>query len=373
MIELQPQIEIRKMQQGEEKTVLRVMRRAFPFFMQLFFSKVMIKSSELVMVACVEDEIKAGIILKTFDLPGDGKAGVVDWVFTDPSGRGLGLGAKLMDASMDWFEGAGCEHFFAIVEGFNTNSSNLFARRGFSILSFREQVQRFGFPGFLKVWLKTLHLFDLGHFLWGKPAQTRPDSASAQLGWVLLLNVAIALLARLRLSGTASGWESLVFLPLWVLILLVLRIALMLVSARKQGLEVRFRLWETGFLISFIVSIIYGAFIPIPGSFYPNENVWHYHKLKPKFGKAALVGFLPAYVVTLALFIAGRLLDFSAGLDAFLAAGFGTAFVFSVMDLVPVFPLVSYNGRRIWDWKPWVWGILTGVFVIMWGLMILGI
>ena len=373
MTEQQPQIEIRQMQASEAKTVLRVMRRAFPLFMQIFIPKSMVTSAEMVLVACVEDEIKAGVIMKTFELPGGGKGGVVDWIFTDLSGRGLGLGARLMDASMDWFEGAGCEQFFAIVEGFNTNSSNLFARRGFSILSFQEQIQRFGFPGFLKVWLKTLHFFDLGHFLWGKPAQTRADSPAAQLGWALLLNLIIALLARLRAGGLSGSWAGLLSLPLWVLILLVLRSGLMMFSARKQRLNLRFRLWETGYLISFIVSIIYGAFIPIPGSLYPNQNEWRYYKLKPQFGKVALAGFLPAYVVTLALFTAGRLLDFSGGLDAFLATGFSTAFVFSVLDLVPFFPLVSYNGRRIWDWKPWVWVLLTGVFVMMWVLMIMGV
>jgi len=373
MTEQQPPIEIRKMQDGEAKTVLSVMRRAFPLFMQVFIPKAMVTSAELVLVACVGEEIKAGIIMKTFDLPGGGKGGVVDWIFTDPSGRGLGLGSKLMDAAMDWFEAGGCDQFFAIVEGFNTNSSNLFARRGFSILSFREQIQRFGFPGFLKVWLKTMHFFDLGHFLWGKPAQKSADSAATQLGWALLLNVAIALLARLRASGLSGGWMGWLWLPLWVLILLIFRTGLMMISARKQGLALRFRLWETGYFISLLVSIIYGAFIPIPGSLYPDQNEWRYYKLKPQFGKVGLAGILPAYVVTLALFTVGRLLDFSGGLDAFLAAGFSSAFVFTVMDLVPFFPLVSYNGRRIWDWKPWVWGLLAGVFVMMTVLMIVGV
>lgn len=373
MTEHQPQIDIRKMQPDEAKTVLTVMRRAFPLFMQIFIPKAMVTNAEMVLVACVEGEIKAGIIMKTFNLPGGGKAGVVDWIFTDPSGRGLGLGSKLMDAGMDWFEKAGCDQFFAIVEGFNTNSSNLFARRGFSILSFQEQIQRFGFPGFFRIWLKTMHLFDLGHFLWGKPAQTRADSSSAMLGWALLLNVAVALLARLRTGGMSAGWMEFLFLPAWVLVLLLLRTGLMMFSARKQGLALRFRQWETGYLISFLVSVFYGAFIPVPGSLYPNQNEWRYSKLKPQFGKVALAGFLPAYVVALALFTARRMLDFSGGLGAFLATGFSTAFVFSVLDLVPFFPLVSYNGRHIWDWRPWVWGVLAGVFVMMSVLMIFGI
>jgi GNAT superfamily N-acetyltransferase len=151
----QPTITIRPLQPGEEKAVLRIMRRAFPVFMRLTFSSAMIRSVEQVLVATVDEEIKGGTLLKTFSLPGDEKAGVVDWIFTDPSGRGLRLGTSLMDASIAWFDLIGCNQTFAIVEGFNTNSSNLFARRGFSILTFKEQLQRFGLSGLPKVWLKT--------------------------------------------------------------------------------------------------------------------------------------------------------------------------------------------------------------------------
>lgn len=361
------------MQAGEEKTVLSTMRRAFPVFMQLFFSKGIISTAELVFVACVDDQIKGGIILKTFELPGGGVGGVVDWIFIDPTGRGLGLGAQLIDAGRDWLEQTGCEQLFAIVEGFNTNSSNLFARRGFSILSFREQIQRFGFPGFFKVWLKTLHLFDLGHFLWGKPAQPAVDSPAAQLGWAFLLNIIIALLARLRAGGIAGNWEGMLWMPLWVLVLLGLRTGLMSISARKQGLLVRYRLWETGFLISFFVSLVFGAFIPIPGSFYPKEGVWHYHRLKAIMGKVALAGLLPAYVITLGLYIAGRMLGFPAGLEQLLSTGLSTAFIFSVMELVPIFPLSSFNGRRIWDWKPGLWGLLAGAFGLLLAVLIAGV
>ncbi len=97
-------------------------------------------------------------------MPGGGKGDLVDWIFSDPSGRGLGLGARLMAASLDWFEQADSDKIFAIVESFNTNSSNLFASRGFSILSFKDQSNRYRFPGFMKVWLKTYHFFALGIF-----------------------------------------------------------------------------------------------------------------------------------------------------------------------------------------------------------------
>ena len=366
----QPTIQIRKMQTGEEKIVLRIMRRAFPLFMHLFFSKAMVKSAEQVLVADVEGNLKAGIVMKTFALPGGGKGGLVEWIFTDPSGRGLGLGARLMDASMDWFDQAGCDQIFAIIEGFNTNSSNLFARRGFSILSFQEQIKRFGFPGLFRVWWQTFHVIDLGHFLWGKPAQSGADSPGMQMVSALLLNMIIALLAGVRNWGIDAGWATLLALPLWLLILLGIRNGLMKLSGSMLGLKLRYRLWETGFVISFLMMLLGGVIIPIPGSYYPEEDEWHYHQRKPQLGKTALVGSLSAVLISYLLYLLVRFLE-PAGLPGyFLSTGLGAAFAFSVIDtLLPIFPVVSYNGQRLWDWNRWVWGIVA-ILVITQGVML---
>ena len=369
-----PEIIIRQMQPGEEKSILGIMRRAFPFFIQLTFSSAMIRSAKQVLVVCVDGDIKGGTLLKTFDLPGDVKGGVVDWIFTDPSGRGLGLGARLMDASFDWFDQVGCDQIFAIVEGFNTNSSNLFARRGLSILTFKEQFQRFGFPGILKVWLKTFHIFDLGHFLWGKPPQANADSPSVQLASALLLNMIIAFLVVFRASIADPDWGTLTILPLWVLILLGLRNSLMLLVAKIQALPLRYRLWETGFVISFILMLIGGVFAPIPGSFYSKEKVWNYNRIKPQLGKIALAGSLPALLISLTLFFLGRFLPLSSILENVLATGFIAAFVIAVVDtLIPFFPFVSFNGRRLWDWNRWIWGLMAGVIMALWIFLLLGL
>jgi GNAT superfamily N-acetyltransferase len=368
------EINIRQMQPGEEESILGIMRRAFPFFMQLTFSLAMIRSAKQVLVVCVDGDIKGGTLLKTFDLPGDIKGGVVDWIFTDPSGRGLGLGSRLMDASFDWFDQVGCDQIFAIVEGFNTNSSNLFARRGLSILTFKEQLQRFGFPGMLMVWLKTFHFFDLGHFLWGKPPQATADLPLFQLTSALLLNMIIAFLAVFRTSIASPDWGTLTILPLWVLILLGLRNSLMLLVAKIQALPLRYRLWETGFVISFIVMLLGGVFVPIPGSYYSKEKVWNYNRIKPQLGKIALAGSLPALLISLSLFFLERILPLSSILENVLATGFKAAFVIAVVDtLIPFFPFVSFNGRRLWDWNRWIWGLMAGVIMALWILMSLGV
>ena len=240
-------------------------------------------------------------------------------------------------------------------------------------MTFKEQLQRFGFPGILKVWLKTFHFFDLGHFLWGKPPQATADLPLFQLASALLLNMIIAFLAVFRTSIASPDWGTLTILPLWVLILLGLRNSLMLLVAKIQALSLRYRLWETGFVISFIVMLLGGVFVPIPGSYYSKEKVWNSNRIKPQLGKIALAGSLPTLLISLSLFFLGRFLPLSNNLEIVLATGFRAAFVITVADtLIPFFPFVSFNGRRLWDWNRWIWGLMAGVIMALWIFLLLG-
>jgi len=87
-----------------------------------------------------------------------------------PEARRLGVGGQLVEAALRSFEERGCQEVFACVEGYNSSSVNLFAGRGFTILSFGEQLRRYGFLGTLLLWLRTSRLGgDVGHFLWARP------------------------------------------------------------------------------------------------------------------------------------------------------------------------------------------------------------
>lgn len=80
----------------------------------------------------------------------------------------------MLDRSLVWFDEQGCGHRFACVEGFNTPSSNLFAKRGFRIMSFMKQVRTFG-QTLPRVWIRCVHTFDVGHFLWEQTVDPKPD------------------------------------------------------------------------------------------------------------------------------------------------------------------------------------------------------
>jgi GNAT superfamily N-acetyltransferase len=89
------------------------------------------------------------------------------WLMTDLEARGLGVGRRLVEAALRYFDGQGCGEVLAGVEGYNISSANVFAACGFTILSLGEQLRRYGLLGTFLLWHRTSHLGDVGHFLWG--------------------------------------------------------------------------------------------------------------------------------------------------------------------------------------------------------------
>ena len=111
---------IRPMGDHERRTVHTIMRRAFPLFDRLAFSW-----TPNVLVAERGGQLLGAIVLKLFTLPHNRKAGSVAWVFTAPEVRGQGLGQRLVEAGLDFFERQGCDEILVTVEGFNTSSSSI--------------------------------------------------------------------------------------------------------------------------------------------------------------------------------------------------------------------------------------------------------
>ncbi len=352
---------IRQMQKDERRVVRQIMRRSFPPFQQLFFSL----TPETLVAVSDKGKPLGAVVLKTFSLPGGDKGGVIYWIFTDPEVRGKGLGQKLMDAGLEALSSAGCSQISAIVEGFNTSSSNLFSSRGFSILPFREQIRRFGWGGTAKMWWENFHIPDIGHFLWGKPPSDTPDTPGPQFSATLLLNILCGLLALWRgYAFTLPNRTILWAIPIWIFLLIELRTIFMTLSARKQALNLRFRMWESGFFLSFLLALIFGFYFPIPGGLYPQKDIWHYRRLVPEYGRVALSGTLPALLLSWGIFLTREFAPFEAWAQTFLNTGYKMALTFSIFDILLVFfPFVSFNGRRIWHWHKLVWGLLATALI----------
>ena len=344
---------IRPMGDNERQSVHAIMRRAFPLFDQIAFSW-----TPNVLVAERGDQLLGAIVLKLFTLPHHRKAGSIAWVFTAPEVRGQGLGQRLVEAGLDFFEQQGCDEILVTVEGFNTSSSKLFSTRGFKILSPGSQFRRYGLATFA-VWAKLSHYFDLGHFLWARPAPQASDSPTLQWWGTIVVNSLIGLLMLWRLSGSRvinpGMWLG---LPLIVTVLFGVRYLGMVLMARQQGLTVRFRAWESGFLLSTAIALVFaGAMYPIPGSVYPTTTQWRYRDLLPKLNRMALAGTLPVLLLVWGAWMISQLgLLSTAWLDILLLVG-KPLILFDIV--MPFFPFVSFNGRRLWDWHKGTWAVLA--------------
>ncbi|MHB1293827.1 MAG: GNAT family N-acetyltransferase [Anaerolineae bacterium] len=346
----QDQVMVRPMRPDEAAAVKAIARRAFPLQQMLFFSL-----TDHVLVAESQGNLAGGVVLETFPIRGGRRGGIVLWFFVDPAAQGQGAGQALVDAALTFFEAQGCTDVFACVEGYNTNSARRWAHRGMGILSPGAQLRRYGLA-LLPVWLHTFHFLDVGHFLWARPSAERPDKPWLQWWGVALMNtllLTVALWAQNGYRMPALGTVGLCGLA--ALLFLGVRSLAMVAAARAQGLRLRFRAWESGFPLGVVIAGVLGGYYANPGGFYPPDDDWRYRDLLPKLGPTALAGV----ATTLALLLALRLWGPVEGpLEAWrnVATWVGTSL--GVVDiLVPFFPLGSYNGRRIWDWRPWVWAL----------------
>jgi len=354
-------IYVRPMRLEEKKVVHNIMSRSFPLVLRLFFS-----FSPHVLVAEQNGQLLGATVLKLIPLPGNRKGGHIYWVFTAPEARGIGTGQKLIEAALQFFKDKGCDEIMTCVEGFNTSSSKLFSTRGFSILSPGQQFRRYGFR-ILPLWVMIFHFIDLGHFLWARPGSEQPDNPALQWWCNVLMNALVFLLALWRVTGFRdANLTTFIAVPLICVFLFGVRELAMRLTASGYGLSVRYRAWESGFLINFVIALAFGGWYPVSGSVYPTKNEWRYRELIPKLGPIAFAGALS---VLLFVWGAWALLHFSVlppeiktWINITMVIGksfvlFNIAFIF--------FPFVSFDGRRIWDWNRVVWGVLAAAAVVV--------
>ena len=350
------EIIIRPLQEGEKAAMQRVMRRAFSFPAWLVFSW-----SEHVLVAERAGHIIGGAVLKLFSV-GERKVDFVSWLFTDPEAQGLGAGQALVEGALDFFATQGCTEVSACVEGYNTSSSKIFATRGFSILSPGEQLRRYGW-GVVPYGWHALHFMDVGHFLWVRPGAESGDSPALQWLGTWIVNALLLWLVAWR-QGTFTS-AALWSVPAALLALFGLRTLAMWGAARAQGLAVRFRAWESSAPLVTAIALLFGGYFPFPGSLYPGGDRWRYRDLLPKIGPMALAGSLASLALVWGSWAVLRRPPPTTW-GAFWAVLFQVGKMLALLDtVIAFFPLISYNGRRLWDWNRVVWALLSAAAIAL--------
>ena len=365
-------ISVRLLGADDEEPLRALAGRAFSQLESLSFPR-----SPDALIAERGGELLGSVVLKTFGLPGSGRdgdcrGGVMLWLMVDPGARGLGVGGRLVDVALRSFEERGCQEVFACVEGYNSSSANLFAARGFTMLSFGEQLRHYGLLGTLLLWLRTSRLGgDVGHFLWARPGQLKPDDPALQW-WIGVFASTLVLL----LAGWRGSWLG-GFGPTTILGALVIVVALcglregaMRLAARLQGLEVRHRAWESAFPLSIAIALALGMFLPVLGSIYPRQRTWRYRDLLPKLGPMAFAG---ASAMLIFAWAAWALAQFGGPLSegaVWLRAAHTAGLMLAAFDvLLPFSMFTSFDGRRVWDWNRPAWGSLAAAVL---GLFLAG-
>jgi ribosomal protein S18 acetylase RimI-like enzyme len=352
-----PASSVRHMREEETRAVSSLAGRAFSRPEGALFSP-----PPQTLVAERDGRLVGAIVPKVFVLPDKRRCGAIFWLMIAPEARGLGLGGRLVKATLEYFEEHGCQEAFACVEGYNTSSSNLFAARGFTILSPGEQLRRYGLSGTITLWIKMFRLgADVGHFLWARPGTTRQDHPGLQWWTGTLLSVLVFLLAGWR-GGWAERLEpsTLLRAALPIVALFVLREAAMRLAARSQGLPVRHRAWEAAFPLSAGVALMLGWFFPTPGCVYARSRTWSYRNLLPKLGPIAFAGASAVLVFTWATWGVLRFGDPPPEIASWLHFGHVAGQMLALFEvLLPFSIFVSFNGRRVWDWSRSAWTVLA--------------
>src|SRR3712207_663998 len=365
-------ISVRRMGADDEEVVKALAGRAFSPLESLSFPR-----SPDALIAERGGELLGAVVLRTFGLPGNSRdenrrGGVMLWLMVEPRARRLGVGGRLVEAALRSFEERGCQEVFACVEGYNSSSANLFAARGFTILTLGEQLRRYGLLSTLLLLLRTSRFGgDVGHFVWARPGQAKPDNPALQWWVGVLANALVLLLAGWR-GNWLGGFDpvTLVGVVLLVVTLLGLREVAMRLVAWLRGLPVRHRAWESAFPLSLGIALLLGVYLPTPGSVYPRQGTWHYRDLLPKLGPIAFAG-----ASAILLFAWGAwALAWSGGLSPelthWLDAAHRVSLMLATFDvLVPFCLFVSFDGRRVWDWNRAAWGVLA---VAVLGLLLVG-
>jgi len=356
----QDKLKIRRMKSGEEKTVRSIVRATFPFTAWLFFDH-----KPTTLVAVKGNKIVAGVVYGQFSYSQYINSGVIYWLFTASEQQGEGIGRKLVNEAVNKLKVGGCQEVFTCIEGYNSSSFNLFNKQGFLKLSLFDQIKKFSIKTFF-IWYQVHHLFDLGHNLWYldiRESSTNYKSELKEAGsksrdiklWLFNLTIStmIMFIALLRTDLIGINLEDILIVFITIGLTFAVRDLAGIIAGKGSGLKLEYDIWESGHIISLIIAIFTGGYLPVPGAFYPEGNDWTYQNKLTKLARQSLAS--SSGLLVLGWFLNCNFISDTNFIEVLLIALTNMA-IFDIA--LPFFPFVSYNGRRIWDYNKLIWLIL---------------
>jgi len=351
---------IRPIRENEHAAVRAAARRIFSGLDWLLFT-----TSEHTLVAVDEQErIVGAAVTRLIRLSRRRTLGHIASIFTVPEVRGLGLGRDLLNAAISYLSERNVAEINAFLEGDSTSSMRVFRQRNFLILPPFEQLGRYGLTGMLRFWWRTWFFLYVGHFLWVRPRPRRPISPTAHFG-AAVVTAWLVLAAYLVRWGASGQWAPFAAAAGWAFAFLFVRAGAMTLMAWKHDMPVKYRNWESGFLLSLMLAAV-GVFAPLPGNIYTRAKFWRDYVDRPRIGSIALAGSLASSLGLLLVWGLER----SGVLPDYLYAG-SLAMAFyglAVIDTLLIFP--GMNGRRIWLWNRGYWGAAAALVAALFPVLL---
>lgn len=339
--------------------LLSVAREAFPYGQHWF-----VHLSDHVLAARHDETVVGGVVLNMYEA-GNQRVGIIEWIFTDESARGLGAGQRLTEAAIDYLNDRSCDRVLTIVEWHNTSSSKLFAHRDFRPISAWETLLTYGVTQTARIWA----YFPIGCHLWertlseddetgaskstqalvrGRAAMVEAATANA-----LLLLVAVATSVGVSETFAHAGPVALVA----VLFLAVRHLPRRALAWIKGDAEWGYRSWGHTYPLALLIALL-GGYLPAPGGFEPARQIWTYRDHRQQLGGASLAsGMLLLGLLTVVML---ELPPVNGLPDPVVSAIGLSAGAYVFVDVLAVFwPFTMYNATTLYRWSRWIWAILA--------------
>lgn len=336
---------IRPIQQGEEKTVLNVGRKAFTFLEALFLT-----SAKNAMVADYEGNIIGAIIFSAVN-SGTNKIVYIDEAFVDPIYHGMGVGKKLYAETFAYLQEQGYDYITAMVKDDNVGSWKLCLDSGFVRTSFPEAMKHIGVGGLLKHHFRTPMAFatNMDFYMYSVNEQITPKTSHVfQLVVFLLVNLLFAFPIWLQLMGKPDAFATYIAAYATLLaIILLIRFCGSLFYKEKKG----FRLNNCGGFLTILLAF-FGSIFPMNANWYP-ETYENSDSFRRKLAIPELVKWMIFALLPFLAFTSYKYPQAIAELSC----------IYLILSVIPLYPFDAYGAGRIYRYKKWLW-LATAVISI---------
>lgn len=373
-IGLKATVSIREILPNEEKEVRELYQKSLGPIDELFFLlafkdalKCRREQRGTNLVALLDGRVVGSVSLRIVIIE-EKKVGLIDAIVTDKDLRGKGIGKSLLDSALAWFRERGCEAFYATADRYNSPSWNIFIHRGFTPYGLRSQLKDFG-VNFIRLWFTEFYIVGAGTFFLKKEGvEMEVEMENVKEGgeaWYYLaawLGSALLWCAPIRIL--TMGLD--VFLPIVPSLFAAVGLSVFVhefghkLAARRFGLETTFKVWDSGLLFSFLLTLFFAGFYPAYGSTYIKRVDWRYNPGSKEIGWTYAAG--PMLSLSLAYTLwAFQMVGGNGLFSMLILIGYQTSLILTIFNLLPIKASggFAWDGRKIYTWNKTVWSLLV--------------